>query len=225
MSEDLVKIWSFEHDAWWRANSRGYTNNEAEAGLYERSKALEICKNANYGDTLNEEIVEVNKPPLRDRIANLMRDINAQDNRATASPYYFEVQQLEWIGPIDEIYGHWDETREVWEFEGEQYDTEAEFKRAVWEYYWPGSGREERKKAIRKIRKAFDDYGDSITLCGVWRCKGVFLTQTAALKHIHANQHRYFKTRTYVQHFWRNSEMETVFEALADYCGVAWERK
>src|SRR3954447_13362305 len=27
-SADLVKIWSFEHDAWWRSDSRGYTTVE-----------------------------------------------------------------------------------------------------------------------------------------------------------------------------------------------------
>jgi len=78
---DLVKIWSFEHDAWWRPGSRGYTCNEAEAGLYERAKAEEIVRSANYGGRLHEEIVEVEQPPLKVQIAALIREINAQNNR------------------------------------------------------------------------------------------------------------------------------------------------
>src|SRR4051794_17114766 len=89
---DLVKIWSFEHDAWWRSGSRGYTCNEAEAGLYDRKEAEQIVASANSGGRLHEEIVEIETPPLKEQFAALIREINAQDNRATASPYYFVVQ-------------------------------------------------------------------------------------------------------------------------------------
>ena len=43
-SADLVKIWSFEHDAWWRPDSRGYTTAEADAGLYDRRKVCPFRK-------------------------------------------------------------------------------------------------------------------------------------------------------------------------------------
>ncbi len=40
-------IWSIEHKAWWRADSQGYTNNLASAGLYEYDEAQEIVKASN----------------------------------------------------------------------------------------------------------------------------------------------------------------------------------
>ncbi len=62
---DTVLIWSFEHNQWWRANSRGYTSDRSEAGKYARSTAEEIVLAANYGGTLNEEIVELHD--MKDR--------------------------------------------------------------------------------------------------------------------------------------------------------------
>lgn len=41
-------IWSNEHKAWWRPNSRGYTQNMKSAGHYGLMEALEICFSANY---------------------------------------------------------------------------------------------------------------------------------------------------------------------------------
>jgi hypothetical protein len=75
----------------------GYTLNEAEAGLYDRANAEQISLSANHGGTLNEEIVELCVPPLKEQIAALIREINAQNNRATASPYYFAVQSKRWL--------------------------------------------------------------------------------------------------------------------------------
>ena len=40
-------IWSFEHNAWWKPNERGYTTNIAAAGVYSLDRASEICQNAN----------------------------------------------------------------------------------------------------------------------------------------------------------------------------------
>ena len=36
-------IWSNEHKAWWRPNSRGYTNHVSAAGEYSLKEALTIC--------------------------------------------------------------------------------------------------------------------------------------------------------------------------------------
>lgn len=36
-------IWSNEHRAWWRANSRGYAKDFDDAGVYSRGEAIKIC--------------------------------------------------------------------------------------------------------------------------------------------------------------------------------------
>lgn len=40
-------IWSFEHDAWWGKNHRGYVTNIKKAGRYDYVEALEIVEGAN----------------------------------------------------------------------------------------------------------------------------------------------------------------------------------
>lgn len=52
----MYLIWSFEHDAWWRPMRRGYIIEVEYAGLYTKDQALLICKAANYGGELNEEM-------------------------------------------------------------------------------------------------------------------------------------------------------------------------
>lgn len=59
-----VRIWSFEHNAWWAPESCGYTQDVASAGLYERAKAVQICRDANIACAPghpHEEIREVSE--------------------------------------------------------------------------------------------------------------------------------------------------------------------
>lgn len=41
--DDWYLIWSNEHSAWWRPNSRGYTLDVGKAGRYTRLDALKHC--------------------------------------------------------------------------------------------------------------------------------------------------------------------------------------
>jgi len=55
-------IWSYEHDAWWGPESRGYTKDKKEAGIYSAAEAVEICYMANRflpDGVLNEKMVNV----------------------------------------------------------------------------------------------------------------------------------------------------------------------
>jgi hypothetical protein len=52
-----------------------------------------------------------------------------------------------------------------------------------------------------------------------WEDKEVFLTEKAAMLYMHTNAHHLNEPRTYVKHFWRNSQMETVMRALEEFSG------
>lgn len=39
----LYVIWSFDHEAWWRPNERGYTRELAEAGRYTGTHAGQLA--------------------------------------------------------------------------------------------------------------------------------------------------------------------------------------
>ena len=44
---DGVLIWSYEHNAWWGAQSIGYTRDLLRSGVYDRAEATDICRRAN----------------------------------------------------------------------------------------------------------------------------------------------------------------------------------
>ncbi|MGE0231744.1 MAG: hypothetical protein AB7O39_03365 [Flavobacteriaceae bacterium] len=48
-ANDRYVIWSHEHSAWWRPESRGYAKAIEDAGVYDRDEALLICHNARDG--------------------------------------------------------------------------------------------------------------------------------------------------------------------------------
>jgi len=63
---DTVLIWSFQHRAWWKPESWGYTTHRSEAGLYDRAEAERIVLGANIAcpsDRPDEEIREVDAWP------------------------------------------------------------------------------------------------------------------------------------------------------------------
>lgn len=59
MSETKYRIWSFEHNAWWRPNWCDYTPHIELAGIYSKEIAEVICMDANAHGKINEEMREV----------------------------------------------------------------------------------------------------------------------------------------------------------------------
>lgn len=57
---DLVLIWSYEHNAWWKPASWGYTTDRIDAGCYTREEAETIVERANLLKK-NEAVVELDE--------------------------------------------------------------------------------------------------------------------------------------------------------------------
>lgn len=55
----LYLIWSNEHKAWWRPDSRGYTIDVAQAGRYERDDAIRIASGSRDGWFVGEVPAEI----------------------------------------------------------------------------------------------------------------------------------------------------------------------
>lgn len=49
--DEQYLVWSNEHRAWWRPNSRGYTRDIRFAGRYSRAEAIDISGTARSGWT------------------------------------------------------------------------------------------------------------------------------------------------------------------------------
>ncbi len=57
MTEQMFYIWSWEHNAWWALNERGYVEKKENAGIYSFDRATKICIGANY--TFNHGIGKI----------------------------------------------------------------------------------------------------------------------------------------------------------------------
>ena len=56
------RIWSIEHNAWWKENEQGYTKDKKSAGIYDLLASIGICIEANQyvsGNIPNEAMVPV----------------------------------------------------------------------------------------------------------------------------------------------------------------------
>ena len=63
MPPRLYKIWSIEHQMWWKPLESGYTPTRSEAGAYSFEAATVIVKRANIHDMdiPNEAMIELSK--------------------------------------------------------------------------------------------------------------------------------------------------------------------
>lgn len=59
-------IWSFEHDAWWAPDRRGYTEDIEKAGRYSKDEAGEIVTDSVWCEEMAilEEVAKTNGPPF-----------------------------------------------------------------------------------------------------------------------------------------------------------------
>ena len=89
---------------------------------------------------------------------------------------------------------------------------------------WP-----EFSKVRGSDRDNMEDFIERIGYERIWQqevevYKNCFLTETAAKQHLQSNRHHYGpKAATYVHHFWRNPEVEKLFEAVGRMTGVPYE--
>ncbi len=49
----MYRIWSVEHNAWWKGGRSGYTKHIHESGKYTLSQANTICHDANKHGSVN----------------------------------------------------------------------------------------------------------------------------------------------------------------------------
>lgn len=144
-------------------------------------------------------------------LKELMTEINRQDNRCTAAPYYYVIQTQEFVEDCD----------------GEEH------------YFLDGEEVTNEELNELTIQELEDNYGEGATVDSVIEeCfvrhmslryvdgydSSIFLTEKAANEHIRLNKHHYNNPQTYVKYFWRCPEIEKLFEAISDVCGVVWEK-
>lgn len=145
---------------------------------------------------------------MYDFLINISKELNTQDNRATAKPYFFQVQVKEQIA-VPEGCGN-----EAWHYDGSLIETDEEINQAIAEYKEidvsevQEMDEYEKEEILEKAgyNKVNYDYKHNYENC--------FLTEKACEKHIEINRHNYKNPHSYLNHAYRNSEMEKLFEFL-----------
>ena len=145
-------------------------------------------------------------------LMELSKEINTQDNRSTASPYFFQIRTNEQIS-VPEGCG----TR-AWHSDGSLIVTEDEIIDTIFEYKDESLTKDE----IRKL----DNWEKEEILEGAgWaKCnydyeekyQNAFLTAKACKEHIRLNHYHYREPVDYLSYATRNPELEMVLKFLRE---------
>lgn len=168
----------------------------------------------------NEKIIQVSDEMYK-FLMDLSTELNNQDHRCTAMPYFYQIQERKEI-PTGEGMGE-----EVWVCDGEIcLRTEADIKKAIFEY----KGWEIESNTDNEKYKALLSYEqDEILENNYRKCcvtsdltyKNAFLTEKACKKHIKLNNYHYTNPSDFLNHAFRNPELEQVMEFICNLTGGA----
>jgi hypothetical protein len=146
-------------------------------------------------------------------LINLSNELNTQNNRATATPYFFQIQDEEEFS-VGEGQG------EVgWFCDGTIIRTQDEIKEAIFEYKGWEIGCKSDEKSFAKMKcydkeNILEENYRKIYTSSRNVYINAFLTEKACKKHIEANKHHYKKPIDYLSYAFRNPELEKVLEFL-----------
>ena len=148
-------------------------------------------------------------------LMNLSKELNTQDHRGTAMPYFFQVQTKHRIA-VPEGCG-----TEAWYYDRSSIETESEIVDAIYDYK---NGKISKKKIL-----AMDDSDkeDILEAAGFrkWnydyehRLENAFLTEKACEEHIRINKHNLRQPQSYLSHAFRNPELEQVLSFICQLTG------
>ncbi len=144
-------------------------------------------------------------------LREFMHEVNTQDCRGTARPFYYVIRTAIFVASYHEDEGD----RFVWvrKDDGETI-TADNIEQAIKEYheYMLDDDEVLSDSEIEEILESdFERYAEKKE----WAEHGCFFTESDANQHLKANHYHYSSdAHTYVKHCWRAPAMEKFFEAL-----------
>jgi hypothetical protein len=148
-------------------------------------------------------------------LMEISKELNTQDHLCTAMPYIFQIQTEHKI-PVPEGHG-----TQAWFCDGHLLEDEDEIIERIYEYKDGFMTSEEireldeddRDDLMEKIgyRKVYYDYEK--------KCENAFFTKKGAEEHIRVNGHNLSNPQIYLNHAFRNAEMELVMSFLCELSG------
>ncbi len=161
---------------------------------------------------------------MHEALMALSKEMNSQDPRGKRMPHMFQIQTEEEVAAYA---GH---GTEVWiDSEGSRvYDDEDELRKWIEDHIFQNTGTTESKakgKAAAMDLDELHDYMDEKSDCWkvevetVHKYQNTFFTAKACEEHMAANHYHYKKPVCYLNHAWRNPEMELVAKFLCELSG------
>ncbi len=174
---------------------------------------------------------------MRQWLIEFMHRINTQDNRGTATPYYYQVRKpVRKYGIADGFETGWEwktlddhdtlDDDEIRDLLGELLEEEDEDLLAAM------VADEIEHEDVKDFTP--DDFELLADVIGIEKVnyrdvhekEGFFLTEEAVMHHIETNQHNLPKgTDTYLDHAYRNPELKKLLACVGQLVGVPYERK
>lgn len=150
---------------------------------------------------------------MHEFLINLSKELNTQNHRATAMPYFFQIQTQERVVAAEGC------GTEAWVSDGTFIETDEEINEAISDYKEipiedvKRMGEYEKEEMLEEAgwRKINYDYED--------RYENAFFTEKACRLHIKQNEYHYNKPVDYLSYASRNPELEMVMKFLCELTG------
>lgn len=146
---------------------------------------------------------------LHKKLIELSENINSQDNRATAMPYFFQIMTTERVYVPDGC------GTECWASEGSTIETEEEINQTISEYLDIEDIEEVKKKDEYEKEEILEKAGwRKVCYAYEEKFQNAFLTEKSCKEHIRLNHYHYKKPVDYLSYAFRNPDLELVYEFL-----------
>lgn len=156
---------------------------------------------------------------MYDELIALSHELNTQDHRGTAMPYFFQIQEEVEI-PTSDGCGE-----EVWTLDGHIcLRTEEDKKEAVFTYKgWDLNNKSDNKKYKElswiEIDNILKENYTKFSVTTMVKYQNAFFTEKACKEHIRLNDYHYKKPTDFLSHAFRNPELELVLKFLTELTG------
>lgn len=155
---------------------------------------------------------------MYDFLMNLSKELNTQDHRSTAMPYFYQIEDEE------EISVGAGQGTEGWYCDGTVITSDEDIKEAIFEYQDWEMGNQKHEKLFTKMdcldrENILEENYRKVYISTQKVLYNAFLTEKACKHHIATNLHHYRKPVDYLSYASRNTELETLLKFLCQLNG------
>ena len=152
-------------------------------------------------------------------LMNLSEELNTQNHRCTAMPYFFQIQTKEEVAAAEGC------GIEAWYYDGSKIETDEDIRETIFEYKeWDNDSKEDNELYNNldggEIEELLEDMGFyKINYELSDKYENAFLTEKACREHIRLNDYHYREPIDYLSFAFRNPELEMVLQFLCELSG------